>query len=169
MLLFLTPLPILLHEQDGMLRELFKMVYTEEKRKETNPYIVEYLLKLLLTSMIRQAELSSYSNRFVREVIPYIHEHFTEKITLDTLADLAHISVSYLSRRFKQYTGMTVVSYINHLRIEAAKQLLASTDSSASEIAWQVGFESPKYFHRIFKAETGESPSAFRRAYQTIR
>lgn len=64
---------------------------------------------------------------------------------------------------------MTVVSYINHLRIEAAKQLLASTDSSASEIAWQVGFESPKYFHRIFKAETGESPSAFRRAYQTIR
>ena len=161
--------PLLLHEQSGMLRSLFKMVYEEGRRKEPEPYTLEYLLKLLLTTVIRQAEHTEESNRFLREVIPYIHEHFCEKITLDELAELEHISVSYLSRKFRQYTDMTIVAYINRLRVEAAKQLLTSSDCSASEIAWKIGYESPKYFHRVFKSHTGESPSAFRKAYQAGR
>ena len=64
-----------------------------------------------------------------------------------------------------RYTGTTVVCYVNRLRVEAAKRLLIATDGNAAEIAWQVGFESPKYFHRVFKAETGESPTSFRKAY----
>jgi len=146
--------PLLLHEQGGMLRELFKMIHAEGSKRESDPYIVEYLLKLLLTAIVRQA---------------YIHEHFAEKLTLEALASLAHISVSYLTRKFRQYTGTTVVCYVNRLRVEAAKRLLIATDGNAAEIAWQVGFESPKYFHRVFKVETGESPTTFRRAYQGNR
>ena len=158
---------LLLHERSSELRDLFQMIFYEEKRKEQDPYIMEYLLKALLTIVMRQAQLSEDSNRFLREVIPYIHEHFSEKITLDELAELEHISKSYLLRRFKQYTGMTIISYINHVRVETAKQLLIDSDCNVSEIAYQVGFESPKYFHRVFKSETGEPPAAFRKAYKT--
>lgn len=161
--------PLLLHEQGGMLRELFKMIHAEGSKRESDPYIVEYLLKLLLTAIVRQAESADDPDRFLREVIPYIHEHFAEKLTLEALASLAHISVSYLTRKFRQYTGTTVVCYVNRLRVEAAKRLLIATDGNAAEIAWQVGFESPKYFHRVFKVETGESPTTFRRAYQGNR
>ena len=68
-----------------------------------------------------------------------------------------------LHRRFKQQTGMTVIAYVNRLRTETAKRLLTATDHSVSEIAYQVGFESPKYFCRTFRNQTGESPAAFRK------
>lgn len=161
--------PILLHERSRLLRELFKLIYAEGRQKEPDKYILEYLLKLLLTLVVRQTEQGMDSDALMREVIPYIHEHFSERITLDDLAGLQHISKSYLARRFKQYTDMTAVSYINHVRVEAAKDLLIASDYNTSEISYQVGFESPKYFHRVFKGETGESPSAFRKAFRRPR
>ena len=62
--------------------------------------------------------------------------------------------------------GMTIVAYINMLRIDLAKGLLVSSNANVNEIAYQVGFESPKYFFRAFRAATGETPAAFRRQYQ---
>ena len=60
---------------------------------------------------------------------------------------------------------MTVIAYVNRLRIEAAKRLLTASDKGVNEIAYQVGFESPKYFYRTFRNLTGVPPAAFRRQY----
>ena len=99
-------------------------------------------------------------------MLQYIHTHYAEPITLDQLASLEHISKSYLSRLFKQQTGQTVIAYINSLRIETAKRLLTATRANVNEIAYQVGFESPKYFYRAFRTLTGDTPAGFRRRYQ---
>ena len=125
----------------------------------------EYALKLLLTCVLR-----GHSEAMAHELAPayalqYIHAHYTEHITLDQLAALEHISKSYLSRQFRQRTGMTVIAYVNRLRIEAAKRLLTASDKGVNESAYQVGFESPKYFYRTFRNLTGVSPAAFRRQY----
>lgn len=82
---------------------------------------------------------------------------------------MEHISKSYLSRQFKRQTGMTVIGYVNRLRVEAAKRLLTGSELRVDEIAYQVGFESPKYFYRVFKAAAGASPAAFRKSYTSER
>lgn len=157
--------PIILHERRGTLKSLFQLVYRFGKEEENDPYRIEYALKLLLTEVMFEAFRASGNETRPNAVVPYILEHYTEKITLEELAFLEHISVSYLARRFKETTGMTIISYIHHLRIEKARELLISSSLTASEISYMVGFDSPKYFHRIFKKETGESPAQFRRTY----
>ena len=142
------------------------MVYREGKRENQDELLLEYALKVLLLSVMRQNEEAMVGTQMLDCVLEYIKKHYAEKITLDELAELEHISKSYLSRKFKQRTGLSVVSYINQFRIERSKQFLMASGLDVNEIAYQVGFDSPKYFHRVFKEIVGESPAIFRRKFR---
>lgn len=86
-----------------------------------------------------------------------------------TLADYARgagISENYLSRLVKQSTGRSVGAWIDILRIQRAKRLLSSTSLPIIDIAASVGVEDQSYFSRLFKKETGMTPSAFRKKMQ---
>lgn len=158
--------PIQLHDRENDMSQFFLAIFREAKRERPEPYLLEYAIKALLTKILRDQDESQFREEFLTCVLQYIHAHYAEKITLDDLAALEHISKSYLCRQFKQQTGMTVISYVNNLRIETAKRLLLSTTHTVNEIAYQVGFESPKYFYRAFKALVGESPAAFCKQYR---
>jgi transcriptional regulator GlxA family with amidase domain len=69
-------------------------------------------------------------------------------------------------RRFKQHTGMTVIAYMQMLRIDAAKSLLVTSNNSVEQIASDVGYQDPSYFRRIFSRETTLSPSQYRRKWK---
>ncbi|NRG16979.1 helix-turn-helix domain-containing protein [Rhizobiales bacterium] len=71
-------------------------------------------------------------------------------------------------RRFKQVTGYSPVDYVQTLRIEEAKQMLETGDLPADAIAYEVGYEDPAFFRKLFKRMTGVTPSRYRRRYQTI-
>lgn len=158
--------PIQLHDRGDRMSTLFRMVYQEAKRENPEPYLLQYALKMLLTNILRDQNETLAHELAPAHALQYIHAHYTEHISLDQLAALEHISKSYLSRQFHQRTGMTVITYVNLLRIEAAKRLLTCSDIGVSEIAYQVGFESPKYFYRMFHKLTGQSPASFRRQYR---
>ena len=158
--------PIQLHDRDGSLARLFTALHQEAERDRPEPLILEYEMKLLLTTILRSRSESRDREGILTYVLQYIHAHYAEPITLDQLASLEHISKSYLSRLFKQQTGQTVITYINSLRIETAKRLLTATRENVNEIAYQVGFESPKYFYRAFRALTGDTPAGFRKRYR---
>lgn len=159
--------PIKLQDRDNNLSQIFRSIHSEAKREKPEPLLLEYGIKLLLTIILRNNSEAMEHRDVLSNALQYIHARFSEKITLDQLADMEHISKSYLSRLFKRHTGMTVITYINHLRIQTAKRLLISSSESVNEIAYQVGFESIKYFFRTFKALTGESPASFRRRYKS--
>ena len=158
---------ILMHEGKRNIRDLFLMIYEEQHRDPPNPYLVESAIKLLLMMILRDQSEMPEGEQFLNQIIQYIDRHYNERITLEQLAQRIHISKSYLTRRFRQFTGETVVTYINKLRLQYARERLINTDLNISEIAWDVGFESPKYFHRVFKKETGLSPAEFRRSGRT--
>lgn len=158
--------PIQLHDQSGELSVLFSTIHREYKRDKPDPLILEYLMKLLLTMILRNMNEPKSQEGILAYVLQYIRIHYAEPITLDRLAAMEHISKSYLSRLFKQQTGQTVISYVNSLRIETAKHLLTATRANVNEIAYQVGYASPKYFHRTFRALTGDTPANFRKRYQ---
>ena len=100
----------------------------------------------------------------VREIVSYVADNFTEKITLDELAFLFKTNRTTLCREFRHATGMTVVEYINDKKLTAAKQRIKESDLTFTEISDELGFLSIHYFTRFFKAKTGMSPKAYREA-----
>lgn len=158
--------PVRLHEHDSLLRTAFEQVYREAKRERPERDMVEYALKILLVTILRLRAEASSGEQILDRTMEFLKDHYTEKITLEQVASVEHISTSYLSRKFKQRTGVSVITYINQLRVEKARQLLMASLLDINEIAYQAGFDSPKYFHRVFKAVTGESPASFRRHYK---
>ena len=83
---------------------------------------------------------------------------------MDKLADMINVSADYFTKMFKDSIGKTPIDYINALRINYAMQLLFSGDSPMSDIAEEVGFCNPNYFHKIFKQYMDTSPLAYRKA-----
>lgn len=160
--------PIQVQDKDGELRGIFEYLHREAKREQPRADLLEYGLKILLIHILRLNEQAREGGHLT-VVLQYMQTRYGERTSLDELAGLVHISKSYLSRLFKREMGMTVVEYMNRLRVSAAKRLLVSTNLGVNEIAYQVGYESPKYFFRTFKAVTGESPVHFRKRNESKR
>ena len=98
----------------------------------------------------------------------YIHNHFDQELSLDSLSEQFYLSSCYLSHQFKKVTGFTLISYIQQVRITRARDLLLSTGRPISEIAQSCGFQSFSQFNRIFRQTYGQSPSAMRASSTTI-
>ncbi len=117
-----------------------------------------------LTEAVRrhQLDLGRYSAP-IRKVVEFLHMNYSQDVKLGFLARLANLSESYLSREFKKEAGMTVFSYLAHLRCVRAADLLLSTDFSIQEISGFVGYLDNNYFVKVFKKEFGITPSDYRR------
>ena len=90
-------------------------------------------------------------------------------LSVDFLATKMLVSRSLLFRRVKRIAGKSVVEYINDFRINRAKELLADESHNLTEISELVGFSSLRYFSRVFKSVTGESPSVYRQRHLSDR
>lgn len=82
--------------------------------------------------------------------------------TVQYFADALHVSPAYLSDMLRSLTGQNTQQHIHHALIERAKHLLLSTSLTINETAFQLGFEYPQYFSRLFKSKTGQTPAAYR-------
>jgi AraC family transcriptional regulator of adaptative response / methylphosphotriester-DNA alkyltransferase methyltransferase len=101
-------------------------------------------------------------SEWVALITEYIDKNFTEKLTLESLADIAHGSPYHLHRTFKKIKGITPVEYIQHVRLNAAKEYLIQTNIAIADIAISVGMANTPYFITLFKKKTGHTPAQFR-------
>ena len=99
----------------------------------------------------------------IRKIMDEIKEHYTENITLPGLAEKYAISVSYLSELLKEHLQLSFSEYISSKRIQKAKELLADESLSIEQIAEQTGYNDYFYFTKVFKKNTGISPSKYRK------
>lgn len=95
-------------------------------------------------------------------ILQFIHIHYKEAITRETVAQHFHMSSPHISRLFKEHTGQNFLQYVHQLRIRAATHLLTTTDMSVSQITFAVGFESFRTFARVFRELQGQTPSDYR-------
>jgi len=91
-----------------------------------------------------------------------IRENLTTEQTFEQIACQLNMSYSWFRRLFKQYTGFSPTQYLLEIKIQKAKELLASTTMPIKEIAYELNFESPGYFITFFKSKIGISPKAYR-------
>jgi PAS domain S-box-containing protein len=106
----------------------------------------------------------------MQAVIEYIMENYPHKIEVPALAALVSLSVKQFERKFKQDYGEVPVRYIQRIRLDAARQLLAMTRLPVAQISRETGFYDSSHFAHQFQKYTGLSPTAFRAKHQqTIR
>ena len=97
------------------------------------------------------------------KAISYIHEHYFEKISVDTLAKTANLSRSTFLRKFNEICKMSPSEYIINRRIQASEYMLLHTSDSIMNIAFKCGFYDAAHFSRIFTKKNGISPSEYRK------
>lgn len=122
------------------------------------------LLVLLMNESWHPAEHldSALKKQNIDPIREYLDMHYTQKISLDALAEQFFISKFYLTRVFKEQFGGSINTYVLNLRITKAKQMLRFTDKKLEDIGYQCGLGAPHYFSRIFKQVEGITPSEFR-------
>jgi transcriptional regulator GlxA family with amidase domain len=130
-----------------------------------------YLLKwhdegqLPYEPLVRQ---QPHADAAVRACEAWLREHFREAGAVARVVAQARIPERTLKRRFKLATGLALIDYLQNLRIEEAKRLLESSDRAVDEISYEIGYEDPSFFRRLFKRRTGVAPARYRRAFKPM-
>ncbi|MDO6605683.1 AraC family transcriptional regulator [Arenibacter palladensis] len=117
----------------------------------------------LLSSNWFSKSYSSANNRRIADVYDYIMENFTEKITLEDMANVANMNTTALCRYFKATTKKTITQFINEIRVGYAVNLLNTKDCSIKQACFESGFNNLSYFCRQFKKILGYSPSQLKK------
>lgn len=99
----------------------------------------------------------------IKVPVDFVREHYHRHFTIEELADVAHLSVSALERRFKKYLTKTPTQFIKEVRLENARRLLVETDIAISQVGDETGFTDHSYFSKQFRLFFGELPSDFRK------
>ncbi len=132
-----------------------KTLLIDPDKQSQSPYMLHDFWKNHLDNQILSAQ-------------NWMENNFHNKISIDDIAEQAGISPRHFKRRFKKATNETPLAYLQHLRIEKAKQLLESSLETINEITWQVGYEDINSFRRLFKKNTGMSPKEFRNKFSSM-
>jgi len=99
-------------------------------------------------------------NTYIRPLLDYIHNHLTDPLSLDTLADELHVNKHHMCKQFKAYTGTTINTYIIARRISLAKNLLLK-DLNVAEVCHRTGFRDYAHFIRTFTKLVGLPPMKY--------
>jgi transcriptional regulator GlxA family with amidase domain len=116
------------------------------------------------SALAHSKHLGNEAQRIARLAMAYIHEHYTEAISREILANEVSVSARYLTLCFKQETGITPIEYLNRYRIKQACRLLKASRIKVTEVAMACGFSDSTHFGRVFRTEMGISPRAFQRS-----
>jgi len=170
------------HYSSGMLEALLqcfahmKLVPDEERCRYCNDLLeklgqsedeTEFALILgMLLKELGKCPAQELKDEFVGTIVAYINRNYAKISTLDTVADAFFISKYHLCRIFKNAMKITVIDYLNQVRVKNARQLLEFSNRDVSQIATACGFRSASYFCNLFRKLTGEAPSDYRKRRQ---
>lgn len=147
---------------DDSIRSRLQQLLEELRSSSDDTEKAVCLARLLLT--LERCERATGYDPQLSGILKYINRNFSKPCTLDQIADYAGLSKQHLCRRFKCAMGMTLVQYLNQIRVKNACTLLARTDKEISDICGLCGFSSSAYFSTVFKTITGISPRKYRRS-----
>ena len=173
---FYTPVPIYRFpaEHQRVLNSILNRIFTLSQ-KESSSAVMQLAIHSLFTEFLYLFRQISDQNTYVQVVrnndasskifaiTNYIHNHYSEELTLNNLAKTFYISPYHLSHQFKKVTGFTLTQYIQITRIRNIQYLLIHTNRKIADLAEDCGFTSFSQFNRIFRKLCGYSPSECRK------
>jgi AraC family transcriptional regulator, transcriptional activator of pobA len=151
------------------IRNTIELIVNEKQRADCAMTILQSLLHVLLAQIQRCTDAQNLRATPKRPLVLYkqlkrlIDQHFREPLTAGDYAEKMFVTQHHLNVVAKQVTGKTTTELIRARNILEAKRLLTFSDASVSEIATTLSFFDLSYFAKVFKAETGVSPLAFKK------
>lgn len=115
-----------------------------------------------LKSLMNEYKLLVADITPVERAVAYIREHLEQNLSLAQVARHVHMHPNYFSEVFKRETGRNYIEFVTEARLQKAMALLRETPAKISEVAKRIGYEDIKYFNRLFKRFTGQTPSEYR-------
>lgn len=109
-----------------------------------------------------------HADSVVRSCEKWLEDHYQEQGAIPRVVALSNVPERTLKRRFKIATGSSLIEYLQNLRVEEAKRLLEAGEISVDEISFEVGYEDPSFFRRLFKRRAGLTPSQYRRMFKPV-
>lgn len=142
----------------GLNSDYISRVQRFESLDELNQWLSKVLVRF--TNSVFDSPSAACSG-LVKKAVTYIRGNYMNKISLNDISNHTNVSVSYLSKIFKEEMRLSLSAYINQVRVENAKLFLLS-DMALTEAAYLSGFEDQSYFSKVFKKFTGATPGKFR-------
>lgn len=131
-------------------------------RSDTLEELKENVKRELLDFCRRRLKSRMATQDAVTQALEYMEINYQKPLTLTVLANVVSLNYTYFSNIFKTKMGVSVIGYLQNLRIQKAKELLISTDDKIREIAHKTGFTDERYFEKLFKRCEGVTPSEYR-------
>lgn len=155
-----SPYPVL-----NKLNALYQTFYKGNAIKEPllSRQITDILTTLLLCTPSKQGVFAHTET--MEGIVSYIHEHYTENLSVQSLADQAMLSPYHFIRMFKKETGFTPHEYIRNIRLSTARYLLKTTRLPVKQICFRTGFSNESVFCTAFKNNWGLTPSEYRNSF----
>lgn len=158
-----------------MIQQCFENILLEMRNKQTGyAEICQHYLAILILHICRKNRITyelvdvQTRSRECHEAKEYIETHYSDKITLDMLAESCNLTKYYLSHKFSELYGKSPMTYLTEVRIAAAKDLLKTTNHSIEEIAGAAGFSSSSYFSQTFQKVCQMSPQQYRKMHKVF-
>mgnify|MGYP004577403791 FL=1 len=140
-----------------------------QKCESSNDYCqiinLRYLMVIDFARHVNRLQEAGTRSQLVSDVANYIDHHMSETITVEAMAKEFYMSRSYLSKRFKAESNITLTDFILNRKTEEAKHLLRYTDKPLTAISLYLGFSSPGHFSRVFRKYASMSPSDYRKKH----
>lgn len=160
---FPIPLPTGILKTADPVRTQNTLVHLEQAVATENSRLIEHLIWDVFLMLRSHAANQSSPDETVSKCIDIFSQHYSQRISLDSLSKKLSITKQGLIQKFKKQTGVTPMVYLSGIRLDRSKQLLKNTDLPITEIARQCGFENVYYFSSHFKKQTGISPTDYRK------
>lgn len=123
---------------------------------------LEYWMLSRIRLLLDHRQSYARQDTSIEKVMEYLRLHYSEDITLNTVAEAVFLNPVYISRLIKEQTGRNYTELVMEMRIEQAVELLEHSDLYVYEIAEKVGYNNLKYFYKVFRKIKGKSPSDYR-------
>ncbi len=150
---------------------LFSRMYSEYGTKQSGycdvirAHLIELVVRVFrhMDKNTDECAPVAKNRELVNRAVEYVRKNYNSEIRLEDLAADSYISRSYLSRLFRETTGLSFSDYVQQLRVDEACTLLEKTDMKVVDIAHNSGFNDIKFFYRVFRKITGTTPGGYRK------
>src|SRR5574344_1062911 len=140
--------------------ELVNLIYTQNYFDDMMKLVEDF------TAGLAESFTSNTTNSTILKVIQYVKTNYNTDLKLEMLGDLFNCNSAYLGKKFREYTGVPFNTYLDIIRIEAAKNMLGNSTLKIYEISKLVGYSNTDYFYLKFKRHTNMTPKEYKSSLQ---
>ena len=163
-----SPSTLIWHDpnKDSFIWDELQYVYNKQNTLSQQDLLLH--LSAIISYILADTTLEDnlQQKRIENQILKYCQQHYTEDITISTLASALYVIKSHISHTFSDIIGVSFLQHINNLRLDAAEDLLKYTKKSCNQIAIEAGFPSSRTFNNVFNRKHNMTPLQYRKLHK---